>query len=169
MQVRKLTEGDLDALWALRLRGLKDNPEAFGSTYEETLARGKTSMLQRLHAAENETFFLGAFEENRLIGKVAFFREEGTKTRHKGYVISMFVAPESRGLGAGKALLQVLIARARQIEGLEQLLLAVVTTNQAAYQLYRSLGFEVYGTEPRALKSGEQYWDEHLMVLHLSE
>ena len=26
--------------------------------------------------------------------------------------------------------------------------LAVVTTKQVAYQLYRSLGFEVYGTEP---------------------
>ena len=167
MLVRKLTEDDLDALWTLRLRALKDNPEAFGSTYEETLARGKTSMQQRLRAGEDETFYLGAFEESRLIGKVAFFREEGTKSRHKGYVISMFVAPESRGLGAGKALLQELIARARQIEGLEQLHLAVVTTNQAAYQLYRSLGFEVYGTEPRALKAGEEYWDEYLMVLRL--
>jgi RimJ/RimL family protein N-acetyltransferase len=167
MLIRKLTEDDLDALWALRLRGLKDNPEAFGSTYEETLARGKESMQQRLRAEENETFFLGAFEESRLIGKVAFFREEGTRSRHKGYVISMFVAPESRGLGAGKALVQALIARARQIEGLEQLHLAVVTTNQAAYQLYRSLGFEVYGTEPRALKAGEEYWDEYLMVLRL--
>ncbi len=167
MLIRKLTEDDLDSLWALRLRALKDNPEAFGSTYEETLARGDEWMRQRLRAKEDETFYLGAFEESSLIGKVAFFREEGIKTRHKGYVISMFVASEGRGLGAGKALLQELIARARQIEGLEQLHLAVVTSNQVAYQLYRSLGFEVYGTEPRALKSGEQYWDEYLMVLRL--
>ena len=41
--------------------------------------------------------------------------------------------------------------RKRQIECLEQLHLAVVTTNQAAYQLYHSLGFQVYGTEPKAL------------------
>jgi ribosomal protein S18 acetylase RimI-like enzyme len=167
MLVRKLTEDDLDALWALRLRALKDNPEAFGSTYEETLARGKTSMLQRLRAAESETFYLGAFEEGRLVGMVAYYHEEGIKVRHKSYVISMYVASESRGLGAGNALMQTLISHARQIEGIEQLLLAVVTTNQAAYQLYRSLGFEVYGTEPRALKAGEQYWDEYLMVLRL--
>ena len=165
MQIRKLTEDDLETLWLMRLRGLKDNPEAFGSTYAETLARGKEWMRQRLRARENETFYLGAFEEGRMVGKVAFFREEGIKNRHKGYVISMFVAPESRGLGAGKALMQELIVRVRRIEGLEQLLLAVVTTNQAAYQLYCSLGFQVYGTEPRALKMGEQYWDEYLMVL----
>ncbi|HEU0001966.1 MAG TPA: GNAT family N-acetyltransferase [Ktedonobacteraceae bacterium] len=166
MLVRKLTENDLEAAWAVRLRALKDNPEAFGSTYEETLARGEAWMLQRLRGKEDETFYLGAFEEN-LIGLVAFFREEGTKSSHKGYVISMYVLPESRGLGAGKALMQELIARAKRLEGLEQLQLAVVTTNQVAFKLYRSLGFEVYGTEPRALKLGEQYWDEYLMVLDL--
>lgn len=166
MQVRILTGDDLEAVWTLRLRALRDNPEAFGSTYEETLARGNEWMRQRLRAHENETFYLGAFEEN-LIGMVAFYREEVIKTRHKGYVVSMYVVPESRGLGVGKALMQALIVRARQIEGLEQLHLAVVTTNQVAYQLYRSLGFEVYGTEPRALKSGGEYWDEYLMVLHL--
>ena len=166
MLVRKLTEDDLDAVWMLRLRALMDNPEAFGSTYEETLARGKAWMLQRLRGKEDETFYLGAFEES-LIGIVAYYREDGIKIRHKGFVVSMYVLPESRGLGAGRALMQELIARARQIEGLEQLHLAVVTTNQAAYRLYRSLGFEVYGTEPRALKLGKQYWDEHLMVLHM--
>ncbi|HLZ63885.1 MAG TPA: GNAT family N-acetyltransferase [Ktedonosporobacter sp.] len=166
MLVRRLIEDDLDSVRALRLRALRDNPEAFGSTYEETLARGNEWMRQRLRSKEDETFYLGAFEGN-LVGMVGYYREDSIKTRHKGYVVSMFVAPESRGLGAGKALLQALIARARQIEGLQQLHLAVVTTNQPAYQLYRSLGFEVYGTEPRALKSGGEYWDEHLMVLRL--
>ena len=51
MLVRKLTEDDLEAVWTLRLRALRDNPEAFGSTYEETVARGKAWMLQRLDGA----------------------------------------------------------------------------------------------------------------------
>jgi L-amino acid N-acyltransferase YncA len=165
MLVRKLTEEDLDALWTMRLRALMDNPEAFGSTYEEMVARGKDVFRQRL-AQGDDIFFLGAFDET-LIGMVGFFREEGVKNRHKGYVVSMFVLPEKRGQGAGKALMQALIALARQIDGLEQLHLAVVTTQQAASLLYRSLGFEVYGMTPRALKTGEQYWDEDLMVLRL--
>jgi hypothetical protein len=45
MLVRKLTEYDLDALWMMRLQALRDNPEAFSSTYEETVARGKEIFL----------------------------------------------------------------------------------------------------------------------------
>ena len=166
MLIRKLTEDDLEAVWMLRLQALKDNPEAFGSTYQEAFTRGKAWMLQRLQGKEDQTFYLGAFDE-AIFGMVALYREEGIKNWHKGYVVSMYVHPEKRGVGAGKALMQELIARAKQLEGLEQLLLAVVTTNQTAYQLYRSLGFEVYGTEPKALKMDGEYWDEHLMVLRL--
>lgn len=167
MLIRKLTEDDIEALWNLRLRALKDNPEAFGSTYEETLQRGKESYRQRLRQPHAETFYLGAFEEESLVGMVGFFRENGLKGQHKGYIISMFVAPEQRGKGVGKALVAEAIAQARAIPGIEQLHLAVVTTNTAARQLYQSLGFEVYGLEPRALKQGEQCWDEELMVLRL--
>jgi len=167
MNLRLLTEDDIDTLWSIRLRALQDNPEAFGSTYEETLQRGKESFRQRLRQPHTETFFLGAFENERLVGIVAFFRESGTKGQHKGYIISMYVAPEQRGRGIGKALVAEAIVQARTVPGLEQLLLAVVTTNTAARQLYRSLGFEVYGLEPRALKQGDHYWDEELMILHL--
>jgi ribosomal protein S18 acetylase RimI-like enzyme len=167
MLIRKLTEDDLDALWSLRLRSLKDNPEAFGSTYEETLERGKENMRQRLLRPHVETFYVGAFEEESLVGMVGFFRESGTKGLHNGYIISMYVAPEQRGHGVGKALVAEAIAQARTIPELEQLLLAVVTTNTAARRLYRSLGFEVYGVQPRALKQSDQYWDEELMILRL--
>ena len=167
MLIRKLTEDDIDALWNLRLRALRDNPEAFGSTYEETRQRGKESYRQRLRQPHAETFYIGAFEEERLVGMVGFFRENGLKGQHKGFIISMYTAPEQRGKGIGKALVAEAIAQARTIAGLEQLLLAVVTTNTAARQLYQSLGFEVYGLEPRALKQGEQYWDEELMILDL--
>ncbi len=167
MLLRKLTEEDTEALWNLRLRALQDNPEAFGSTYEETLQRGKESFRQRLRQPHEQTFFLGAFEAESLVGMVGFYRESGLKGQHKGYIISMYAAPEQRRHGIGKALVAEAIAQARKIPGLEQLLLAVVTTNDAARRLYRSLGFEVYGLEPRALKQDGQYWDEELMILRL--
>ena len=53
------------------------------------------------------------------------------------------------------------------MEGLEQLHLAVVTSAHAARRLYESLGFEVYGTAPRALKAGGECWDEELRVFML--
>jgi ribosomal protein S18 acetylase RimI-like enzyme len=167
MFISILTEEDLDALWSIRLQALQANPEAFGSTYEETLQRGKESFRQRLKQPRTETFFLGAFDEGSLVGIVGYFRESGQKGQHKGYIISMYVASEQRGRGIGKALLVDAIAQARTIAGLEQLLLAVVTTNTTARQLYRSLGFGVYGLEPHALKQDGQYWDEELMILRL--
>jgi ribosomal protein S18 acetylase RimI-like enzyme len=80
----------------------------------------------------------------------------------------MYVAPEARGQGVGKALLQEVISRASELAGLEQINLMVVTTNIAARRLYLSLGFRVYGLEYHAMKRGDVYWDEELMVLVLS-
>ncbi len=154
MHIRKLKEEDGEALWALRLRALKDNPEAFAATYEETLRNGKEQFIHRIHPRE-DAFYLGAFESG-LLGIVYFRRDEGSKNCHKGRILSMYVQPESRGL-----------THANRLPGLEQLHLMVVTTNEAARSLYRSMGFEVYGTVQKAFKEGDQYWDEELMVLRL--
>lgn len=48
-----------------------------------------------------------------------------------------------------------------------QLHLMVVTTNQMALKLYQKNGFRIYGTEPRSLKIGDIFYDEHMMVLEL--
>ena len=50
---------------------------------------------------------------------------------------------------------------------LEQLHATVTTGNHAARQLYRSLGFQTYGREPRGLRIGETYFDQELLVLLL--
>jgi len=46
-------------------------------------------------------------------------------------------------------------------------LISVVATQRAAAGLYRSLGFELFGCEPRALLVGGRYIDEQYMVLRL--
>lgn len=149
----------------MRLRALKDNPEAFASTYEETLSKGKEYFILRIHPKE-DAFYLGAFEPD-LAGMVYFRRDEGRKNLHKGRILGMYVQPESRGRGVGKALLQEVITQSNHLSGLEQLHLMVVTTNDAARALYLSMGFVVYGKVLQAFKEGEQYWDEEFMVLRL--
>ncbi|HXX79743.1 MAG TPA: N-acetyltransferase [Ktedonobacteraceae bacterium] len=165
MHIRKLTIEDGEALWNLRLRALKDNPEAFAATYEETLKNGQEQFIQRMHPRE-DAFYLGAFEPE-LVGVVYFRRDEGRKNQHKGRVLGMYVRPENRGQEIGKALLREVITQANLLPGLEQLHLMVVTTNHAARALYRSMGFEVYGTLLHAFKLDQQYWDEELMVMPL--
>jgi ribosomal protein S18 acetylase RimI-like enzyme len=51
----------------------------------------------------------------------------------------------------------------------EQVSLTVVSGQEAARGLYRSLGFEPYGLESRGLKIGDRYLDNEHMVLKLLE
>jgi RimJ/RimL family protein N-acetyltransferase len=168
MHIRRLAEDDAEAFRTLRLRALRESPEAFGSSYEETVGQSTASMAQRMRPdpAAPHNFVLGAFDPG-LIGMIGFYREPRAKTRHKGAIWGMFVACEARGRGIGRALLETVIVEARQIPGLEQIVLLVVAGNQAASGLYLSCGFAVYGVEPRALRVGDQYYDEELMVLRL--
>ncbi|MFP3490069.1 GNAT family protein, partial [Staphylococcus sp. SIMBA_130] len=45
--------------------------------------------------------------------------------------------------------------------------LCVLSENKRAISLYEKLGFERYGTEPKALYDGTVYYDEDLMCLEL--
>jgi ribosomal protein S18 acetylase RimI-like enzyme len=80
----------------------------------------------------------------------------------------MYVAPEARGRGLGRALLESLIAHARTLAGVERLTLSVVPDNQAAKSLYLRLGFVSYGLEPRAYCLDGEYWDSEHMALLLA-
>lgn len=165
MEIRLLNGSDARSYQQVRLSALKNNPEAFGSTYEREAAYPLEFVAGRLKPSEDQ-FVLGAFQEDgSLAGIVTFKREESPKMRHRGNVYAMYVEPEARGGGVGKALLEELIRRVRETYGLEQIHLAVVSDNGPAKKLYTSLGFEIYGTEPHALKVGGKYYDEDLMVL----
>ena len=168
MTIRQLDEEDAAAYRELRLRLLRDAPEAYGTTYEEAVARPLEHTAARLRAQQDPEvgFTLGAFGP-KLIGMATLLREEGTKSRHRGTVVGMGVAAEARGRGVGRALLDQLLARARRMPGLEQLYLTVVIPNEAARRLYRACGFVAYGIDERGLKLGERYWDEVQMVLFL--
>jgi ribosomal protein S18 acetylase RimI-like enzyme len=91
-------------------------------------------------------------------------RESSPKTAHKGNVYGMFVEPEIQGRGLGKSLLLELIRKAKNCNGLEQINLTVVSNNEPAKKLYKSIGFQVYGVEKNALKFSGEYFDEDLMV-----
>ncbi len=168
LTIRPLKEDDATSYRELRLRGLKESPEAFSSSYEEELAMPLEFTKQRLQEQTDspDGFTLGGFD-GELVGVVTVLRDRGIKRRHVGFVVGVYVAPEHRGKGVGSALLTEALRRAKSLPDLEQLHLGVAANNYPAVSLYRRLGFEPYGREPRALRIGDQYIDEDLMVLYL--
>jgi ribosomal protein S18 acetylase RimI-like enzyme len=165
MHIRQLTDTDVEIYRALRLDSLRESPHAFTNSYEEFSQRTMDAITQQFRG--HESFTLGAFEADRLVGMVGFYRESALKLRHKGYIVSMYVLPEHRSRGIARALLIEAIARAKRLPDLKQLLLGVVVTQTTAKRLYESLGFEVYGREPRAVKVDDEYFDEEFMLLRL--
>lgn len=160
--IRVITEADVDAFRALRLRALAEEPEAFGASAEEFAATSLPDVAKRLQRTD-DAFVLGAFLPD-LVGMVGLVREHGQKRAHKAFIWGMYVAPEARGQGIGRSLMTEALTRAARLPGLEQIHLGVVSTNAAAIALYRSLGFTSYGTEPHALKIGDHYVDTALMA-----
>ena len=170
LNIRAFTASDARDFRRLRLRALKEHPDAFGSSYEEESALTLEAVAARMRrtAESPDDFTLGAYREGELVGMVGFFREQRGKMRHKATIWGMYVPSEEQGKGIGRALLTEAIERARLIPGLEQVGLAVVTPNRRARGLYASLGFEAYGVEPNALVVDGEHLDEEFMVLRLT-
>jgi ribosomal protein S18 acetylase RimI-like enzyme len=104
-------------------------------------------------------------ESGAIAGIAAYAPISALKMRHRASLFSMYVRPQPRGKGIGAALVRAALDEAKG-KAL-QVHCNVVTSNDPARRLYERHGFTIYGTEPRALKVGERFYDEYLMVCRL--
>lgn len=166
-EVRIIEEDEAAMFWTLRLRGLKEDPEAFGASYADSIDMTQEEIRKRMSKTA-DTFVLGAFNP-KPCGMLGFFRRQGERVRHKGYIWGVYVAPEARGTGLARTLMNQAIALAKKMPDLEEVILTVSVTQDAALKLYDSLGFKEYGHEVKALKQGDIYIDEKAMMLRLKD
>jgi ribosomal protein S18 acetylase RimI-like enzyme len=168
MQIRRLGPADAVTYRALRLRGLREHPDAFTSSHDEEAAKPLAATEARL-SPEAGGGMWGAIVDGDLVGAVGLLREPRVKNRHKGDVFGMYVAPEHSGRGVGTALIRHLIGEARREPGLLQLVLTVTDTNASARGLYEKAGFRSFGVEPRAIHVGDRFYDKNHMILFLAQ
>jgi GNAT superfamily N-acetyltransferase len=133
--VRATTMTDWQALREIRLQALLDAPDAFASTHAREAAFGEDEWRQR--ASRDGSF-------------IAFLPEVCPAGLGGGYLaapevvelIGMFVRPQARGRGVGKAVIDAVAGWARQ-QGASTVHLWVTETNKDARLLYERCGFTV--------------------------
>jgi ribosomal protein S18 acetylase RimI-like enzyme len=166
-QLRLLAEDDANEFWHFRLNGLKESPQAFTESAAELQSSPVDVTAQRLRQSAEGNFVVGAFADGRLVGTAGFFRNQASKTAHKGRVWGVYVDPTFRRHGIAGAMMKFLLAKIVRIDGLRQVSLTVATTQVAAIALYASLGFERVGVEPYSIRLDDSYIDEEHRILIL--
>ena len=162
MKITILTQEDWKIWKSFRLEALKNSPESFGSSHEEELNWPDSDFQNGLTKSD----IFGVFVDNSLVSCAGFYSLSSAKTKHRGAIWGMYTRPEYRGQGIASALIKTIINHAKS--RVTQLHLTCVTSNLGAVAFYQKQGFKVYGTEPQALKIGDTFFDEHLMILDLT-
>nr|WP_217474766.1 GNAT family N-acetyltransferase [Stutzerimonas stutzeri] len=144
ISVRSITAGDWCDYRNIRLRALRDSPDAFGSTYEAEAVRNDDAWESRIAdaIASGTSRILVALNQQELCGLV--WCKLSASDPEAADIFQMWVAPTSRGSGAGRALLEEALTWARGT-GARRVRLDVAASNSRAMRLYKSCGFRPAG------------------------
>lgn len=161
IRLEQLVAEDGPRLRAIRLRALRDAPDAFSSTLEEAAARHPDDWSRQL--LELPTFV--AVSDGLDVGMVRSARDRTSP--ETAWLISMWVAPEVRRQGVGAALLDAVIDWAGS-NGMSRILLEVADRNTSAVRLYARKGFArndgVAGFAPARGHVREHRWELRLGI-----
>lgn len=143
----------------IRLRGLQEDPQAFGRSYEEELAFPEEKWKDR---ARN---FFGtlAMENGKPIGTMSAYvaEEDGRKIAN---VVGVFVTTEARGKKVGSRLMQRVLEKIKSTSNVDIIRLSVNKEQKAAIGLYEKFGFQIISEENHQMGDGIEH-AEHVMEL----
>jgi ribosomal protein S18 acetylase RimI-like enzyme len=152
LRVDVLREDDWAAFREIRLRSLLDSPDAFASTYGEESSQVEGSWRDwtagRWRGGTAAVFL--ASQDDRPVGTAtgaAYDTEPDI-----AHVYAMWVEPEARRAGVGRALLEAVAGWARD-RGSDRLVLSVTESNASARAFYEEHGFSATG-EREPLRDG---------------
>ncbi|WP_165821097.1 GNAT family N-acetyltransferase [Nocardioides gansuensis] len=134
---------DWEAFRDVRLRALADSPDAFAVTLAEAESQPESLWRERLSTGDPRLLALDDDGRPVAMGCLRVPPERSDQA----YVWGMWTDPSHRGRGHARALLETLLAWARERD--LDVTLQVTEGNATARELYVSFGFEPTGeTEP---------------------
>jgi GNAT superfamily N-acetyltransferase len=142
MTARRARPEEWERVKELRLRALREEPTFFRARYEDEVAEPDEEW--QAWVEKDPVFVAGECEAIC----AAYLRDDGD-----AQLIAMYVPPETRGRGYGRALVDAVETWARD-EGHARVRLNVLETNEAARTLYESCGYVMTGRledDPNAL------------------
>jgi len=144
--VRKFAPDEWRVYRDLRLRALQESPDAFGSTFAQEVRRTDDDWASRLSRGARSSRDLPLVAEvNGKASGLAWARieEDAPDIAH---LHQMWVAPDRRRQGVGRALLEAVVGWARSA-GAHVVVLDVTSGNSEAVRLYERAGFVPIGNQ----------------------
>jgi ribosomal protein S18 acetylase RimI-like enzyme len=167
--IRKLRPHESAIYREVRLACLKIVPQYFGSTYEEEVLNPKFMFETFIEDSSPDHVMFGAFAGEHLVGIAGFNRMARQRAMHRGELVQVYVDSNYRGQNIGEKLIRHIVDYAFTLDGVEQIQLSVIASNQTAIQLYEKVGFRTFGVQPRYFKVGDTYMDQQFMQLFKSD
>ncbi len=151
---------------SIRLEALKNDPQAFITSFENASKYTDEKWKDRLTNNGDKLFFLK--DENQIIGMAGYFIGKDACQKHIANIVGVYISPKYRGLGLSKLLLSAIIYKVKADPHIKKLSLGVISTQSPAIKLYTSLGFEPIGTKKKESKINGVYYDEILMEMFVN-
>jgi ribosomal protein S18 acetylase RimI-like enzyme len=157
IQIIKLQPDQWQMYRDLRLKALKEEPQAYLSTYAENSTKPDNYWKERLiDVDKGRNWLVFAKSGDILVGMMGAFKKQD-ETEDIVNIIAVYVVSEARGRGISKLLLEKLISEISQDIKIKKIKLSVNSKQIPALKLYESFGFKITGEEYTKLGDGKYY------------
>lgn len=165
MTVKRVTSSDWQEYKKIRLEALKNEPQAFGSSYNKENERTESEWQNKLAKSEDLngiSFFYAILKEGVFVAIGGAYQDNNKQWN----IIAIYTKKEVRGQGLGQEIFKSIIneLKARKIK---KAYLCVNTLQIAAQALYKKNGFVIKQIIKDQLLGDGRYYDEVEMSIDL--
>lgn len=163
--VKKLDKNDWEKYRDIRLEALKEEPDAFGSSYSEYKDKSVLYWMDKmslLSEKNGKSFLCAVLDDNNFVSIGGAYQDENNEWN----IIAIYTKKESRGLGAGSLLFNKILEELKNRE-VKKVFLRVNIEREPAISMYKKFGFKIMKSISGQILGDGKVHDEHEMYLDL--